>query len=69
MDPTVILTNDPKYVTMREEIFGPVCPFKSFDDDEEVLEYANETSYGLASYVFTCHEKYYTGFLMILRSD
>jgi succinate-semialdehyde dehydrogenase/glutarate-semialdehyde dehydrogenase len=37
----------------REETFGPVAPVIPFDTEEEVLEMANDTSYGLASYVYT----------------
>ena len=37
----------------REEIFGPIAPFMCFESDEEVLELANDTEYGLASYIFT----------------
>ena len=46
VDPTVILTNDPKYVTMREEIFGPVITIFLFDDDkfEETLLLVDQTS-------------------------
>ena len=46
VDPTVILTSDPKYVTMREEIFGPVITIYLFDDDkfEETLLLVDQTS-------------------------
>ena len=46
VDPTVILTNDPKYVTMKEEIFGPVITIYLFDDDkfEETLLLVDQTS-------------------------
>ena len=46
VDPTVILTNDPKYVTMREEIFGPVITIYLFDDDkfDETLSLVDKTS-------------------------
>ena len=46
VDPTVILTNDPKYVTMTEEIFGPVITIYLFDDDkfEETLLLVDQTS-------------------------
>ncbi len=37
----------------REETFGPVAPVMGFDTEEEVLEMANDTNYGLASYVYT----------------
>ena len=46
MEPTVILTDDPKYITMREEIFGPVITIYLFDDDkfEEALSLVDRTS-------------------------
>ena len=46
VEPTVILTDDPKYVTMREEIFGPVITIYLFDDDkfEETLSLVDQTS-------------------------
>jgi succinate-semialdehyde dehydrogenase/glutarate-semialdehyde dehydrogenase len=36
-----------------EEIFGPVAPITTFDDEAEVLERANATEYGLVAYFFT----------------
>ena len=46
VEPTVILTDDPKYITMREEIFGPVITIYLFDDDkfEETLSLVDQTS-------------------------
>jgi len=38
---------------VQEEIFGPVMSILGFDGDEEVLERANATTYGLAAGVFT----------------
>lgn len=38
---------------VKEEIFGPVMSILSFDTEEEVLERANNTSFGLAAGVFT----------------
>ncbi|PTL90894.1 betaine-aldehyde dehydrogenase [Halomonas litopenaei] len=51
--PTVFTdcTDDMRIV--REEIFGPVMSVLGFDSDEEVLERANATTYGLAAGVFT----------------
>ncbi len=37
----------------REEIFGPVAPVFSFSSEEEAIAQANDTEYGLVSYVFT----------------
>ncbi len=36
---------------MREEIFGPVLSIMPFDSDDEALEIANDTVYGLTNYV------------------
>ncbi|QEM82281.1 betaine-aldehyde dehydrogenase [Halomonas binhaiensis] len=51
--PTVFsdCTDDMRIV--REEIFGPVMAILGFDSEEEVLERANDTTYGLAAGVFT----------------
>ena len=38
---------------LREEIFGPVAPIVTFSTEEEALAMANDSEYGLASYVFT----------------
>ena len=37
----------------REEIFGPVVCVMGFDTEEEVIQRANDTEFGLASGVFT----------------
>ncbi len=46
IEPTVILTHDPKYTTMCEELFGPVVTIYVFDDEkwEETLHLVDETS-------------------------
>jgi succinate-semialdehyde dehydrogenase/glutarate-semialdehyde dehydrogenase len=38
---------------LKEEIFGPVAPVTTFETEEEALSAANDSEYGLASYVFT----------------
>jgi len=53
IEPTVLTNVNPDMRVFREEIFGPIAPFMSFETDEEVLELANDTEYGLASYIFT----------------
>ncbi|WP_026550094.1 NAD-dependent succinate-semialdehyde dehydrogenase [Arthrobacter sp. Br18] len=51
--PTV-LTNVPRSSRiMREEIFGPVAPILTFATEDEAVELANDTEYGLVAYVFT----------------
>ena len=51
--PTV-LTGVPGDAQMRhEEIFGPVAPISTFEIEEEAVDAANDTEYGLVAYVFT----------------
>lgn len=38
---------------LREEIFGPVLAIVPFDTEDEAIEIANDTEYGLVSYVYT----------------
>ncbi|MCP4483883.1 MAG: L-glutamate gamma-semialdehyde dehydrogenase [Flavobacteriaceae bacterium] len=56
IEPTVILTKDPKYTTMCTELFGPVVTIFVFEDDhwEETLQLVDETSeYALTGAVFS----------------
>ena len=53
VQPTVLANARPTARVMREEIFGPVVSVVPFDDIEEVAAAANDTSYGLASAVWT----------------
>jgi (Z)-2-((N-methylformamido)methylene)-5-hydroxybutyrolactone dehydrogenase len=52
-EPTVLtgVTNDMRVA--REEIFGPVASFLTFDTEEEAVRIANDTSFGLAAGVWT----------------
>jgi len=55
IEPTVLLTTDPNYITMREEIFGPVLTVFVYDDEkyEETLELLDKTSpYALTGAIF-----------------
>ncbi|TQM11232.1 NAD-dependent succinate-semialdehyde dehydrogenase [Pseudonocardia kunmingensis] len=52
-EPTVLRGVTPDMLVYREETFGPIAPIVEFDDEDEVLEMANDTTYGLASYVYT----------------
>ncbi|HNM86504.1 MAG TPA: NAD-dependent succinate-semialdehyde dehydrogenase [Mycobacterium sp.] len=38
---------------LKEEVFGPVAPITGFDSEEEGIKAANDTDYGLASYIYT----------------
>ncbi len=51
--PTVLAGLDRGADMYREEIFGPVAPVYAFDDEDEALDQANGTEYGLVAYVFT----------------
>lgn len=56
IEPTVIVTKDPKYVTMCEELFGPVLTVHIYDADkfDEVLELVDTTSpYALTGAIFS----------------
>ncbi|GAB2993185.1 NAD-dependent succinate-semialdehyde dehydrogenase [Amycolatopsis acidiphila] len=49
-----VLVDVPRDARMAtEEIFGPVAPISVFDTEEEAVAAANDTEYGLVSYVFT----------------
>jgi len=52
-EPTVLsgVTADARL--LAEEIFGPVAPVTTFASDEEALEQANRTEYGLVAYAYT----------------
>ncbi len=52
-EPTVLLDVPPGSAINREEIFGPVAPITTFETEQDAIARANETEYGLASYVYT----------------
>jgi succinate-semialdehyde dehydrogenase/glutarate-semialdehyde dehydrogenase len=51
--PTVLTGVTEEMAIYREETFGPIAPVVVFDDEDEVVAKANDTVYGLASYVYT----------------
>jgi succinate-semialdehyde dehydrogenase/glutarate-semialdehyde dehydrogenase len=52
-EPTVLADVTPAMRIFREETFGPVAPLIRFRDDAEVVELANRTEFGLASYFYS----------------
>jgi 1-pyrroline-5-carboxylate dehydrogenase len=56
IEPTVILTTNPKYITMEEELFGPILTLYVYKDDKipETVEILNDTSmYALTGAIFS----------------
>src|SRR5699024_4720554 len=53
LEPTVYIQEDPKTRLCQEEIFGPVVTLIPFDTEEEALEIANDTEYGLNAVIWT----------------
>ena len=53
VQPTVFADVAPDARIFQEEIFGPVVAITPFSSDEEALELANNTKYGLAAYIWT----------------
>lgn len=51
--PTVLADVTPDMKICYEETFGPVAAVMPFDDEDDVIAQANDTIYGLASYVYT----------------
>jgi succinate-semialdehyde dehydrogenase/glutarate-semialdehyde dehydrogenase len=52
-NPTVLTNVDKSNPILGEEVFGPVAPIVVFDDDEEAVAAANDTEFGLVSYLYT----------------
>ena len=53
IEPTIWTGLDDNARVIREEIFGPCCHIRPFDSEEEVIELANDTVYGLCASVWT----------------
>ncbi|MEO9135297.1 MAG: NAD-dependent succinate-semialdehyde dehydrogenase [Casimicrobiaceae bacterium] len=52
-EPTVLTGVTPDMQIFREETFGPIAPLIAFKDDAEVVELANRSEFGLASYFYS----------------
>jgi succinate-semialdehyde dehydrogenase/glutarate-semialdehyde dehydrogenase len=51
--PTILDEVTPEMLIYSEETFGPVAPIISYEDEDDLLDMANDTDYGLAAYVYT----------------
>jgi len=54
-EPTVFSAVRPEMTIFREEIFGPLAAIVPFENDEEALNMANDSSVGLSSYVYSAN--------------
>jgi succinate-semialdehyde dehydrogenase/glutarate-semialdehyde dehydrogenase len=52
-DPTVLVDVPADAAILREEIFGPVAPIVTFTDEADAIRWANDTEFGLVSYLYT----------------
>ncbi|ASY27146.1 succinate-semialdehyde dehydrogenase / glutarate-semialdehyde dehydrogenase [Candidatus Planktophila limnetica] len=51
--PATVISVDKSNDILNHEVFGPVAPIVTFDTDQEAIQLANSTDFGLISYVFT----------------
>lgn len=51
--PTILIGMNDEMECMKDEIFGPLAPISTFKTEEEVINRANNTCFGLAAYVYT----------------
>ncbi len=52
-EPTILTDIKPEMKVWKEEVFGPVLPVVTFESEEEAIKIANDTDYGLGSYIYT----------------
>ncbi|MEM8765169.1 MAG: aldehyde dehydrogenase family protein [Bacteroidota bacterium] len=53
LEPTIITAVSPKMKVAREEVFGPVLAIMTFKNEEEAVQLANDTIYGLSAGIWT----------------
>jgi succinate-semialdehyde dehydrogenase/glutarate-semialdehyde dehydrogenase len=51
--PATVISVDKKNPILAHEVFGPVAPIVTFETDEEAITLANDTEYGLISYIYS----------------
>ena len=52
-EPTILVNINKNMRVWNEEVFGPVLPVMTFKTEEDAIRLANDTEYGLGSYIFT----------------
>jgi len=52
-EPTLLINVTTDMRVWQEEVFGPVLPIVTFSSEQEAVEKANDTKYGLGAYIFT----------------
>ena len=52
-EPTVLVDVTPQMKVAKEETFGPLAPLFRFETDDEAIQMANDTEFGLASYFYS----------------
>jgi aldehyde dehydrogenase (NAD+) len=68
VEPTLFANVDNKMTIAQQEIFGPVQVVIPFDDDEDAIHIANDSSYGLSGGVFSADEDRATGVARRIRT-
>jgi succinate-semialdehyde dehydrogenase/glutarate-semialdehyde dehydrogenase len=57
MQPTLVEAFNLNNVLMNEEVFGPILPLMKVESDEQALEFANRTEYGLGAAIFSKNDE------------
>jgi succinate-semialdehyde dehydrogenase/glutarate-semialdehyde dehydrogenase len=57
MEPTILTDLNPEIPAYYEELFGPVASFYRVKDEQEAIDLANDSSFGLGCSVFTSDEE------------
>ena len=52
-EPTVLVDVTPDMLVAKDETFGPLAPVFKFNSEAEAIQMANDTEFGLASYIYT----------------
>lgn len=53
VEPTIFVDVDHSFKAVREETFGPTAPIMKFETEDEAIEFANDSEYGLTASVWT----------------